>query len=849
MICCLLPLTAVSCLQEEFDVVRNESIVLTFDSGAMTKAEDTSVESYVNHVDVMIFAADQSKVHYERVSNNGAQTFVLQAERKSFAAKAGYYVYLVSNSSLEASAYEGLADIDALKRLVQSDNGVMFTGLANSPQYFLMDAVAYTADAEPATAGTVVLNDGIASNSTRLNAVFRRAAAKVVITVKEGSDVVFADAENSASAAYFMRNTPFETTVVDGYTIKSNLETPDQMPQNDNFIWGTDKVTVAAYAYEHDWKDQSVKDKATTMVVNVPLTYNGTFYANNWYKIPVSENSILERNHYYSVTVTVNAPGAENKENPQTVDNVRYDVLPWEDVTISVGDQTNNPQYLQLNTNHVDMYNVNSDSGTLQFASSSEIASITLEEAYYMDYLDKKVNLSTKNPGVYAQIRAVAEAGVLNGGITIHSPFIGKTEEEKQKEILALDKPYFSMTEPEEPAGKPAPVENPGDTAPADPNSDEVLNEIAAQFSSEGWWSRVTVTWSRDGSGKVTFNDDSQWSNASEQAQSEYNSRVQAYNNYATQKAEYDAYLAALAAWEAENPGYASEKEAYETAYAEYQEKLRVYNEAVAAINNSSGDSHSNAIRYLRFTVTNATGQTAEFTVHQYPTIYITNEKGNYSYRSDFGGTTYEQKGDPNRSGANWDNGKWTYGSQSSGNYFFGSKVATGSEGNYKINYVYWDGNNRKTNSIDGLNNPRMYHVHVTATSANYIVSIPRLDANGYTESSADNTKLVSPSFMIASQLGATMTPNGGIDQAKSHCEQYVEVTNGKVYDDWRLPTAAEIDIIIQHQDISDAMAVVLTGNAYYCAYNTDADGNVIYTKDTGKSGGQRAVRCIRDAY
>lgn len=849
MICCLLPLTAVSCLQEEIDVVRNESIVLTFDSGAMTKAADTDAEAFVAHVDVMIFASDESRVHHERVNNDGAQTFALQAERSGFTANTGYYVYLVANSSLDASVYAGLANINALRSLVQSDSGVMFTGLAGSPQHFLMDAVAYTADAEPATPGTVVLNDGVASNSTKLKAVFRRAAAKVFITIKEGTDVVFADAENSATAAYFMRNCPYQTTVIDGYNINSDLETLDQMPQNANFVWGADQVTVAAYGYEHEWANQSAQDKATTMVVNVPLTYNGIFYANNWYKIPVSESSSLERNHYYSVTVTVNAPGAENKENPQTVDNVAYEVLPWEDVTISVGDSSNNPQYLQLNTNHVDMYNVNSDNSTLKFASSSAISSITLVEAYYMNYLDEKINLSSKNPEVYAQIKATAEAGVLNGGITINSPFIGKTEEEKQQEILALEIPTFSMTEPTEPAGKPAPVENPGDTQPADPNSDAVLDEIAEEYSSEGWWDSVEVSWTRDSEGNVTFTDNSMWSNASQQAQEEYNRRVQAYNNYPSLKAEYDAYLAELAAWEAANSGYVTEKAAYDTAYAAYQEELRLYNEAVAAINNSSGDSHSNAIRYLKFTVTNATGQTAQFTVQQYPTIYITNEKGNYSYRSDFGGTTYEGVGSENRSGANWNNGGWTYGAVASGDYFFGSKVATGSEGNYSIQYVYWQGGNRRTSNINGLDNPRMYHVHVTATSANYIVSVPRLDSNGYTESSAENTKLVSPSFMIASQLGATMTPNGGIDQAKSHCEQYVEVTDGKVYDDWRLPTAAEIDIIIQHQDVSDAMAVVLTGNAYYCAYNTDANGNVIYTKDTGKTGGQRAVRCIRDAY
>ena len=135
----------------------------------------------------------------------------------------------------------------------------------------------------------------------------------------------------------------------------------------------------------------------------------------------------------------------------------------------------------------------------------------------------------------------------------------------------------------------------------------------------------------------------------------------------------------------------------------------------------------------------------------------------------------------------------------------------------------------------------------------------PRLDSDGFTESSPDNTKLVSPSFMIASQLGATDISSsnsdlpGGVEQAKRHCEQYVEVASvdGKMvhYDDWRLPTAAEIDIIIQHQDASDAMAVVLSGSRYYCAYNINSNGQVIYTKESGKNSGKSHVRCVRDAY
>ena len=252
----------------------------------------------------------------------------------------------------------------------------------------------------------------------------------------------------------------------------------------------------------------------------------------------------------------------------------------------------------------------------------------------------------------------------------------------------------------------------------------------------------------------------------------------------------------------------------------------------------------------MKFTVKNQDGKTCQFTVNQYPTLYITHEMGKYSYRSDFAGTNYmDGVGSQNISGASWTGSGWSYSSTASSSVFFGSKVALGSEGNYTINYAYFRNStstNATTSVFGGLNNPRMYHVNVTASSSEYTVAKPRLEGN-YTEGSAANARLVSPSFMAASQLGATQRLTGGVEQAKAHCEQYIEVTaDGKVYSDWRLPTAAEIDIIIKHQEVSDAMATILTESAYYCAYNPDNGG---YTRATGKGGSTIPVRCVRDAY
>ena len=834
IICCLLSLSAVSCHQVDIVLVENDDIVLNIEGAAMTKADDTSAESYISHVDVLVFNTSEVKLYHERVECGGATSFTLGARRSDFDPGVDYYVYLVANAAASASEFAGLSYLQDLRAMVQEDEGLMFANVGEAAHYFLMDAVAYTGSSEPTAPGAVELYDGVLSNSTYLNATLRRAAAKVYVTIHEGQNVTFADAASSTSAAYYMRNCPSSTTVIDGYDLNPVLVTPEQpAAQNDNFVWGENQVTVAAYGYEYNWKDQSVHDKETSLIVNIPMMVNGELHANNWYKVPVCKDSALERNHIYSVDVTINALGATNQDDPQEIDEVRYDVIDWEDVDVNVA-QGSGTQYLQLNTNHVNMYNVNVDNSTLTFASSSPIRSIVLNEAYFYNYLDQKVDVASRFNTAYRGINATWEPGALNGAITINSPFVSKSDVEIESQIAQLG-PIPVV--PEEPA------------VPLDPEKTEPdPQEIVDSYNSKENRTSRYIAYRTNQNGEIEFYATGNSSTGRRNAQSAQREYNQAYAEYMTWGGLSDDEK------KAKKDEYESELASYNDRYKDYQDAvaaLNAYNNQVEAIRSAAGqNTHSNAIRYMTFTVTNDTGQTAVFTVAQLPTLYITNEMGSYSYREDFGGTNYKKKGNPNYSAAHWNNNSWTYSDEASNSYFFGSKVALGSEGNYSINYAYWEGNSVETDGISGLNNPRMYHVHITATSRNYVVARPRLDANGYTERSQDNSRLVSPSFMIASQLGATLSPSGGIDQAESHCERYIEVTkDGTEYSDWRLPTAAEIDIIIQHQDISDAMAVVLSGSSYYCSWNMDGNNRVIYTKATGKNGSQNAVRCIRDAY
>lgn len=267
--------------------------------------------------------------------------------------------------------------------------------------------------------------------------------------------------------------------------------------------------------------------------------------------------------------------------------------------------------------------------------------------------------------------------------------------------------------------------------------------------------------------------------------------------------------------------------------------------------------------RYLTFRVTNAQGLTRDFTVVQYPVISITNIQAKFSYRTDFN-SWYTHEGDRRSSasaGGNGDNVTWSL-SNFNERGFFTSKVATNyyttgdNAGKSRINYYYWRERGSYNNTYYELTteeerdpgNPRIYHVTVNSTDAagEYIVGRPRVNANGYTESGADNAKLVSPSFMIASQLGTT-TSQSRTAVSHDHCSKYVEVYIDENGDEvhlkgWRLPTEAEVKIIMQRQYLPNAAVdLVLRGQNYHSASG-------IVNNPNGASNGN-FTRCVRDHY
>ena len=90
----------------------------------------------------------------------------------------------------------------------------------------------------------------------------------------------------------------------------------------------------------------------------------------------------------------------------------------------------------------------------------------------------------------------------------------------------------------------------------------------------------------------------------------------------------------------------------------------------------------NNTIRYIDLEVTNEDGVTRTVTIAQYPLEYITNILGWYSYRDDFGGTTYELLAGQNVDGKTFDSdsriSNWICGCTWSRNQWSYGKTETG---------------------------------------------------------------------------------------------------------------------------------------------------------------------------
>ena len=434
-----------SCSMEEtYDVPMNETIVIDLSSG-LTKAEfqpDNQTESFVNHIDVLIFADNAGTPgdlkHYGRYVVNNASQLTVDAKRSSFDVDALYHVYLVANSNLPESDFKA-ADFDYTDfvTMKQTDEQLHLTGLAieGAPKYFLMDAKAVDGS------GTLVkLNNGNVADNTVLEATLRRAAAKVVINITAGPDVQFASFGQSSGGSlisdgglYYIQNLPYQAFLLaearaDDMIDASVVDVRNTARGYDgHFKWNpeTDKsnASLVTYVYPNSWSTDII-NRETCAVVNLPLIYTpsgGTpvEHHNSWYKIHMTGEKVFRRNNYYEVNVTINRPGATTETIPVDIENVHYAVEEWTSQAINVGGD-DKPKYLSVNETSMEMHNIAKDASTLEFASSSPVT-VTVKDVYYLNKFGIKTPVANS---IVSNINGVTDGGIA-GNITVNSPVPG----------------------------------------------------------------------------------------------------------------------------------------------------------------------------------------------------------------------------------------------------------------------------------------------------------------------------------------------------------------------------------------------------------------------------------------
>lgn len=592
--CGLLLVSGWACTRtDDMDIpsANQDKIVIktTLDPHVVTRATvaDEEAERKITRIDVFVVEGDGDIfVHeFHNTQNNfdaadGNGTLALKKARKDFPVNESYNVYLLANATADIeSDLNDAKTLDALKAIVQEaftstksvdkvtgeESTTKHTLLHLSgtthptdptkqpPQTFMMDAVATTSSS---TSKAVVLNDGVTTNNTSLVAEFKRAAAKIVVNIKQGESVQFErylleEKVNQGSAEYVFYNLPTETPILaDAEALLSDNNTlietdPIVLPQKEagqelgvsypTFTWkdnvgsvnaegkGDVKIQIVGYAYAHNWENKPTLNFEPSLLLCLPMYWDAnkdlntpesdgkeTMRPGNWYKVPLSQEKKFERNTCYEVNITINAVGAESKSEAIELDDIDYDTRPWEVTTIEIGDDTTTPQYLKLNTDLVTMYNTNVDSEQLIFSSSSPIESIKLTDvykhntdgtfvedvdtykAYYINKFGQKTNLTND---VVGNISATCAKDALSGNITILSPISLVSETEIQNTILEL----YGKPAPEQPElnapyfeGLPPAVEFVPEPTYPDPN-DYVPSET--ERTTRDWYTTKTSTY------------------------------------------------------------------------------------------------------------------------------------------------------------------------------------------------------------------------------------------------------------------------------------------------------------------------------------------------------------------
>lgn len=823
------------------------------DGTTPTSSAESALDNVIHYLDVFIFDSETGQLvpncyfHFGDGSNIVNPVCLISGNWKNrfqdhetcdVYVIANLHIHSLGNNTASETDLEQIQTLSDLQQLVDEYKNIYQSVSQDSKMPFTMSGYCRWTPAE-------------SSNVYTISVELTRLAAKIEIsldlkfttdqTTINGTTYQYPTNDDIGQLQYSVHNYATNARVLPGnddtfgYTIASAAETSLKFMDTDNSDNSVPKII--AYTYPTEWSNDILKE--TYVILNAQLkstTDQGgdPQYMNNYYKIPLrlstDDNKKLERNHWYKVKATITAKGNATPDKPVEVTNVQYEVAPWYDTNIDINGDT--PLYLELSEYDVVMRNV--DTYDLTFASSSQIvkdptdvtsqkAEIEIKEIYYKNKYGKKIDL-TNDENIIDNTYLSVEGG-LNGHLVIHSPIpVNKT-------IRYITLTVKNAQYDESDQGTHSCIK----TVTIKQYPLEYITGISGLYS---YLDENTGAWP---TGLYQLNYDS-WA-------VDKNTEPQYTIN---QSLENSAIVKGLNGHEGLNGHIGDNKEMKSKFYVEN--------------NNGEGRIFRIDLSYLKDYEKVPAGTGKYNNVY----TYEGKEKGNYTITAtESAWGDYTQNSDKDYIEKNVDG---------LGGYTLAIKNVGKNKGDYSHSYISQQGGNyirtKDTDFIPNLvyyledngtaSNNQMYHVVITSTSGDYQLGRPimKKDEEIVDPNNLDNDKLVSPSFMLASQLGNSSTISW--EDAKNQCKNYVEVgINGEVYDDWRLPTAAEINIIIKYQtddkvNTKDDRAVMdyvlnyegqsnpdywVSRSNYFMHIPASGEG----TLQGGSSDAEHRVRCVRD--
>lgn len=807
-----------------------------------------------------------------------------------------YNIYVATNNPLTTTT---ITTVEALKALtydevtygiavINQDNNNITWGTTTTSGNIYKLYNANPGNARALTDDKKFMMDGVIKNwtpdPTTMDQVFdvtlNRAAAKFFLNVKFDNTFLqslSADGVNiTGSPAWKFYNFAFGAPVFTPEDQGTGVEVHSSdfnIFHNQSYTGDDKHFQIITYSYPNQW-DSS--DNAPSLVISVMYSDSDIPH---YYRIPLVKNSVtkIERNHIYVINATIATRGSELHEDVDEIKDVIYEVLPWNDQTNSDFIENNvesvqhyyfraNPKVYTLRGDGDQSVIINYSKATgtkvgwQLFAINpttgvkGEAVESTESSAVWGWFYDKngamKTTLSSDGSGIDwshmgVTISQTSEGTTLsNGKITVTSTALNNRAIKYILLRVYLNEPStFSNGKPtlyEDILIRHFPTDNiqsidglwssysGGSTSIREYSWDPVadgweagsyLSELVDVETGEG----TPADYIAGNAKRVSFSerlemDDGQW----DQNYNWIDYRDDIWTYYVPQGNRQSANSEANAYGPVEGGYYL---------WGEGSVNSRWYSDDYDWI---QGNGNNRYYRYRYF----------------YFSRYVKVEKRTRYYRD------VEQPGGT----GNWVDWERDAGKTGTAKYDSRGDDPTCENDSYHAHYFsngtvhYLNStynNNASVGESYGLtySNNHMYVVQISSTSSNYVLGKPVL---GNPDQYRSQDDVVSPAFMIASQLG--IVTNRGWDSvtAAEHCGRYMEVgIDGTRYIGWRLPTADEIEIISNYQggkfgDITiplndRVMDNVLKGSHYY-----NLSGG---TTPSGYSGANQGnfLRCVRD--